>query len=83
MELHWQIKNKYPIEKINAFASELNSSPILANVLLNRGIDNLEDARIFFKPDLNNLHDPFAMSDMHKAVERIEQAVVRSQKVLI
>ncbi len=72
-----QIKIK---EKI---ADELSISPILAELLVQRGITTFEDARSFFRPDLSNLHDPFLMKDMDKAVERLTAALQKNEKILI
>ncbi|MBQ5718278.1 MAG: single-stranded-DNA-specific exonuclease RecJ [Alistipes sp.] len=64
-------------------ATELGISPVLANLLVQRGIDTVEKANKFFKPDLSDLHDPFLMKDMDRAVERVEQAVKRGEKIMI
>ena len=83
MDLSWQIIDKFAAKTISAFADELNVSPALAKVLLNRGIDDIEEARKFYKPDLNRLHDPFLMHDMKDAVQRIEEAIRLKQNILI
>ena len=64
-------------------ASHLNMSPVLTNLLVQRGIDTVEKAKKFFSPSLRDLHDPFLMKDMDKAVERIEKAVKAGEKVMI
>lgn len=64
-------------------AEELSISPILTQLLVQRGIDTYENARKFFRPDLNDLHDPFLMADMHKAVERLTAAMQRNEKILV
>lgn len=58
----------------------LNITPILASLLVKRGIHSFEDARLYFRPELQHLHDPFLMKDMDKAVERIENAIARNEK---
>lgn len=83
MELQWQLVSEHEVEKVNLFAEELNSSPILATVLLNRGIDDIHSARSFFKPDLKKLHDPFLMAGMSTAIDRIRTAVDHKQKILV
>ncbi|HEX9654509.1 MAG TPA: single-stranded-DNA-specific exonuclease RecJ [bacterium] len=83
MELSWQVLNNHPPEKISQFAQQLNSSPVLARVLLNRGIEDIESARRFFKPNFTNLHDPFLMAGMSEAVKRIETAITKKEKTLI
>ena len=64
-------------------ANELSISPVLAQLLIQRGILTFDDARSFFRPDLNDLHDPFLMKDMDKAVERLTKAMQRNEKILI
>ena len=64
-------------------ANELSISPVLAKLLVQRGIVTFDDARSFFRPDLNDLHDPFLMKDMDKAVERLTKAMQRNEKILI
>ena len=55
----------------NKLANELSISPILAQLLVQRGISNFDEARAFIRPDIGDLHDPFLMKDMDKAVERL------------
>ena len=67
----------------NKLANELSISPVLAKLIVQRGIVTFDDARSFFRPDLNDLHDPFLMKDMDKAVERLTKAMQRNEKILI
>jgi len=64
-------------------ADELSISPILARLLVQREISNFEEARRFFRPDFADLHDPFLMADMDKAVERLTKAMKRNEKILV
>ena len=64
-------------------AAATGISPVLANLLVQRGIDTVEKADKFFKPSLADLHDPFLMKDMDKAVERVEQAVRNNEKIMV
>lgn len=66
-----------------ALAAELRISPVLANLLVQRGIDNVERAKKFFEPKLSDLHDPFLMKDMDRAVERVERAVRDNEKIMV
>ena len=61
----------------------MNISPVLAKLLVERGVHTYEDARHFFRPDLADLHDPFLMADMDKAVERLTVAMRRNEKILV
>lgn len=62
---------------------ELGFGPILCQLLIERGITDAEGARKFFRPQLADLHDPFLMNDMDKAVERINMAMVQREKILV
>ena len=68
---------------ISELAESLQIHSILASVLVNRGIFSFEQARLFFRPELDHLHDPFLMQDMEKAIQRIEKALENSEKILI
>ena len=83
MNKRWAIKENADEQEVNALALALNIDPVLSLLLINRGIRNYEDARLFFRPDELHLHDPFLMADMEKAVLRIEGAIAAGEKVLI
>src|SRR5690606_6254190 len=61
----------------------INTNPYLTTVLLQRGITDFESAKRFFRPTLDQLHDPFLMKDMDRAVERLKAALDREEKILI
>ena len=69
--------------RINPKEKDLRCYNIVANLLVQRGIDTYEKAKEFFRPDLNKLHNPFLMDDMEKAVERIMMAVDAGEKILV
>lgn len=71
------------LKLIKTLANELNISPVLAQLLVQRGITTFDEARVFFRPDLSQLHDPFLMADMDKAVARLTGAMELNQKILI
>lgn len=81
----WKIKHldNQQTEIKKRLASELNISPILAQLLVQRGIHTFEQARNYFRPDFANLHDPFLMADMEKAVARLTNAIQENEKILI
>lgn len=83
IEQNWQVVETHDADKVESFAQELNSSHVLARVLLNRGIDAVEDARRYFIPKIEHLHDPFLMTGMTAAVERIGQALRDREKILV
>lgn len=62
---------------------ELKLNPVLARLLVQRNIRTFEEARIFFRPSLDHLHDPFLMKDMDKAVDRINAAMMHNEKIVI
>ena len=68
---------------VNNLAGILNIDPVLSTLLVSRGINNFEEARYFFRPDNRQLHDPFLMQDMEKAILRIEHAISTGEKVLV
>lgn len=83
MEYVWKQKPKTSINAIENLAREININPTLANLLINRGITDFEQAKEYFRPNLSQLHDPFLMKDMDRAVERIQKAINRGEKILI
>ena len=83
IEKRWVVKPQGDRATVEALAIELGMSKVLANLLVQRGIDTKEKAQKFFSPALRHLHDPFLMKDMDKAVERIERAVKAGEKVMI
>jgi len=68
---------------VTELAKTLNVSEIVAHLLVLRGITTFEEAKLFFRPEISHLHDPFLMKDMQKAVDRIELAIVKKEKVLV
>lgn len=83
IEKRWVVKPQGEPETVARVASDLRISPVLANLLVQRGIDTLEKADKFFKPSLSDLHDPFLMKDMDVAVQRVEAAVRNHEKIMV
>ena len=81
--MRWTVKPKPEQTQLDALASILQVEDLVAQLLLQRGITNYEDAKRFFRPQLTDLHDPFLMKDMDKAVERIEKAIAEQENILI
>jgi len=71
------------IEIQKRLTEELSISPILSQLLVQRDILTFDDARSFFRPDLSDLHDPFLMADMQKAVNRLTLAMEKNEKILV
>jgi single-stranded-DNA-specific exonuclease len=81
----WIFKSLSEEEKIiqKNLVESLSINPTLAQLLVQRGIQTFEEARSFFRPDLAELHDPFLMMDMDKAIERLNKAIDNKEKILI
>src|SRR6187399_823077 len=79
----WQYKPLPSADAISALSKAINVNDYLCAVLLQRGIVGFDDARRFFRPSLTELHDPFLMTDMEKAVARIKTAVDSGEKILV
>ena len=82
MEKKWLIKNPVDHQHVESFRSELKVDRIVAELLLQRGINNFNEAEAFFRPELSDLHDPFLMKDMPQAVDRLISAIDQKEKVL-
>jgi len=84
MEKRWKIKEQANSEDIKKLSAELNGlDETLTNILLQREIDTFEKAKSFFRPSLDEIHNPFLMKDMDKAVNRLIAAIENKEKILI
>ncbi|MBB1192977.1 single-stranded-DNA-specific exonuclease RecJ [Flavobacterium sp. SOK18b] len=81
--MRWTLKPNPPEETVKHLAKALNVEDFVATLLVQRGITTFEEARSFFRPSLDNLHDPFLMKDMDKAVSRIETAIENGENILV
>ena len=81
--MRWTIKPKPSEEKVKLLAEALNVEEFVATLLVQRGIETFEQARQFFRPTLADLHNPYLMKDMDKAVERIELAIENGENILV
>jgi single-stranded-DNA-specific exonuclease len=81
--MRWTIKPKPLEEKVQTIKTSLNVDKNIATLLVQRGIETFEEAKIFFRPSLDDLHDPYLMKDMDKAVNRIEKAIKNRENILI
>src|SRR5665213_954524 len=82
MEKRWKILSANE-EKVNTLQRLLQISSSICKILVQRGIDTYEKAKDYFRPQLSQLHDPFLMKDMDKAVERILEAINNREKILV
>jgi single-stranded-DNA-specific exonuclease len=83
MQKSWRIKNPAEINDLKHLSAALNVDMTIANLLIQRGIKTFSEARSFFRPKLTDLHDPFLMKDMDKAVVRIKKAIDNNEKIMI
>ncbi|KFF04892.1 single-stranded-DNA-specific exonuclease RecJ [Flavobacterium reichenbachii] len=81
--MRWTIKPKPSEDKIKHLAQALNVEDFVATLLIQRGIETFDDAKNFFRPSLEHLHDPYLMKDMDKAVARIESAIENQENILV
>ncbi len=82
MQKRWKILSA-DSQKTEALQQSLNIHPVICQILLQRGIENFENAKHFFRPQLSSLHSPWLLKDMQKAVDRILQAISQKEKILI
>lgn len=84
MEKIWEkVNTNLQPQKIFELSKALQILPITAQILISRGIIEIDDAKKFITPTLNDFHNPFLMKDMDKSIERIKQAVDKREKILI
>ncbi|MDX1331558.1 MAG: single-stranded-DNA-specific exonuclease RecJ [Robiginitalea sp.] len=81
--MRWIYKPEPDAERTAHLAGALKVDPLVAGLLVQRGIHSFEAARSFFRPELEHLHDPFLMKDMDRAADRIEEAIGRGERILI
>jgi single-stranded-DNA-specific exonuclease len=81
--MRWTYKPEPDADRTALLADALQVDPLVAGLLVQRGICTFEEARTFFRPELEHLHGPFLMQDMHRAVTRIEEAIERGERILI
>jgi single-stranded-DNA-specific exonuclease len=81
--MRWTLKPKPKPEVVSRLQKELGVEKPIASLLVQRGIETFDEAKKFFRPSLSDLHDPFLMKDMDKAVERIEKAIASDEKIMV
>lgn len=83
LEKKWIVREPGNPALVRQLTSELGIDQALANLLVQRNIKTFAEAKSFFRPQLENLHDPFLMKDMEKAVKRLSEAIDNQEKILI
>lgn len=82
-ECKWIVKEPADRAQVERLAAEIGIDKVLAELLVKRGVTTFQEARSFFRPSLDNLHDPFLMKDMDVAVERLHKAVEGGEGILV
>lgn len=83
MEKRWVQAPQGDKEHIDSLAQQLKIDRTLAQILVQRGIHNFDEARSFFRPEMKELHDPFLMKDMELAIDRIDKALAAGERIMI
>jgi single-stranded-DNA-specific exonuclease len=81
MEKRWVENRAVDEHIISQLADQLNITSIIATLLVNRGVSNFKEAEEFFRPKAEHIHDPFLMKDMDKAIERIQLAISKNERI--
>ncbi|SEC29731.1 exonuclease RecJ [Tenacibaculum sp. MAR_2009_124] len=81
--MRWTFKPEPNEKEVEKLAEELGIDRVLSKLLVQRGIKTFDEAKSFFRPSLDDLHDPFLMKDMNLAVQRIEKAIEDEEKILV
>lgn len=83
MEKRWVLKQRGDASLVSGIATALGIEDALAELLVQRGVTSFDEAKAFFRPDLSQLHDPFLLNDMDKAIERIATARQKNEKIMV
>jgi len=81
--MRWNLKSKPEKQKVQNLQNALQVDEIIATLLVQRGIETFEQAKTFFRPSLEDLHNPYLMKDMDLAVNRIENAIKNEENILV
>lgn len=79
----WCFNEEVDFDTVVKMSGVLGVPPVIAKLLVQRDIDSFEDAKTFFRPDVKDLHDPYLMEDMQKAVDRLTVALSKKEKIMV
>ena len=82
-EKRWIIRKDYDLETVEKLAASLGVDKIIATLLVERGVTTFEEARRFFRPGLDQIHDPFLMKGMREAIDRINAAISKRERIMV
>ena len=83
MQKRWLVKSPIETSKVEELRSELKVDRVVSELLLQRDITTFDQAQAFFRPSITELHDPFLMKDMDRAVKRINLAISKNERILL
>ncbi|MES2836382.1 MAG: single-stranded-DNA-specific exonuclease RecJ [Bacteroidota bacterium] len=83
MQKRWNINDNIDYQAVNSLAQDLGVSTLIAKMLVQRGVNTYNEAKDFFRPSLENLHNPFLMKGMQNAIDRIFVALENNEKIMI
>src|SRR5690625_7375292 len=81
--MRWKKPISFPEEKIQYLIDRIGIDRTTALLLLQRGITDFDQAKEFFNPDINSLHDPYLMKDMDKAIKTISEAIQNKERIMV
>ena len=81
--MNWVQLNTPNQKEIDSLAKELSVDLLISKILIQRGVNTFNKAKKFFRPNLDDLYDPFLMKDMNIAVDRIQKAISKKEKILV
>ncbi|MBR1517324.1 MAG: single-stranded-DNA-specific exonuclease RecJ [Bacteroidales bacterium] len=79
----WSLRKDYDIKVVEQLSESLGVDKIIATLLAERGISSFEEARRFFRPSLDQIHDPYRMKDMDRAISRIDAAIENGERIMV
>jgi len=81
--MRWTLKTAPNLSLVDELSEVLSIDKVLSSLLIQRGVQTFDQAKKFFRPSLDDLHDPFLLKDMDIAVSRIEKAIANNENILI
>ena len=81
--MRWNVSSETNTEIVKSLQADLQVDNTIAQLLVQRGITTFEQAKSFFRPSISDIHNPYLMKDMDKAVNRIEKAIINNENILV
>ena len=81
--MRWLVQPNPNQETVQSLAKALSVPSVVAQLLVQRGDTTFDAAKQFFRPEWSDLHDPFLMKDMKTAVERLQDAINKNEKIMV